>query len=428
MVTINIAGGALAVNGIATPSTICAGMTTQLQAIGSGGAGNYTYQWTGPGGFTSNLQNPTVQPLVTSTYTVLINDGYNSQSNTVTVNVNQLPVADAGANKSIPYGTYTFLSGSVQGGTSNYFYSWTPADKLVNSNVQSPQTLNLTATTLYSLVVTDLITNCISSNQANVSVEVTGGALNANPVATPEWICRGDTTQLHASAGGGNVGFYEYTWTSNPPGFSSTTPDPFVHPTENTSFTVSVFDGFNTTTGSTAVSIYAEPFIHLGPADSTVCIYDTVRLDAGNPGAEYLWSNGSVTQTINVQATGIVPETQTYTVKVTNEHGCFSQSAIDVSFSFNACVGINEQYELTRVRIYPNPSKGLFTLISSGQREDIQVSVASVHGKKIKSFILKKNESGPTTETLDLTNYPKGVYLIRFGTNSQLWTEKLVIE
>jgi hypothetical protein len=428
MVTIDIAGGALAVNAIATPSTICAGVTTQLQALGSGGAGNYTYQWTGPGGFTSNLQNPTVQPLVTSTYSVSINDGYNSQTNTVTVTVNQLPLANAGTDKSIPFGTYTFLNGSVTGGTSSYFYSWTPPNKLFNANVQSPQTINLTSTTIYSLTTTDLITNCVSSNQANVSIEVTGGALNTNPVATPDWICRGDTTQLHASAGGGNVGFYQYTWSSDPPGFSSNDPEPLVNPTVNTTYMISVFDGFNTTLGNTLVSIYAEPYIHLGPPDSTVCIYDTVRIDAGNPGAEYLWSNGAVTKTIKVQATGIVPETQTYVVKVTNEHGCFSTSSINISFSFNACTGINDRLESRYLKIYPNPSSGLFTIENTDQKEDIQVIVTNVIGKQLKTFTLRKNESGQTTETLDLTNYPKGVYMIRFECNSQLWTEKLVIE
>jgi hypothetical protein len=428
LVTINIAGGALAVNAIATPGTICAGVTTQLQAFGSGGAGNYTYQWTGPGGFSSNLPNPSVQPLVTTTYTVSINDGYNTQTDNVTVNVNQLPVANAGANNSIPYGTYTFLSGSVLGPPSSYFYTWSPADKLVNANTQSPQTSNLTATTIYSLEVTDLITNCKSANLANVSIEVTGGALNANPVATPAWICKGDTTQLHASAGGGNVGFYQYNWTSNPAGFASTDPDPIVNPTINTTYSVSVFDGFNTTAANTLVSIYPEPLIHLGPADSIVCIYDTIRLDATNPGAEYLWSNGAISRTIMVQATGIAPETQSYTVKVTNEHGCSSSATISVSFSFNACTGIDNTGKDRSIKIYPNPSSGLFTIENNGVKEEMQVVVTNTIGQQLKSFTLRKKVSGVNTETLDLTNFPKGVYMIRFGSASQLWTEKLVIE
>ena len=428
MVTIYVEGDTLVVNAVAVPSEICAGQSTQLQSFGSGGTGNYTYSWTGSGNFTSNLQNPVIQPLLTSTYTVTVFDGFNSSFKTITVQVDQLPVADAGDNKSIPYGTYTFLDGSANGGTSDYFFSWSPVDKLIIPSVQFPQTTNLTATTVYSLIITDLFTNCVSNNISIVSIEVTGGPLNANPVATPDWICRGDTTQLHASAGGVNVGFYQYEWISDPPGFSSTEADPYVHPEENTSYSVTIFDGFNYASGTTNVSIYAEPIINLGPSDTTICIYDSIELDAGNPGCEYLWSNGAVSRTIQVETAGIVPETQSYNVIVTNEHGCSSTSSISIIYSYSACTGINESGNSKRIIIYPNPSNGIFTLINPGLMEDINVSITNIHGKLIKTFFLRKNESGYSSETLDLTGYPKGMYLIGFGSNSQLWTEKLVIE
>ncbi|MEI6899017.1 MAG: T9SS type A sorting domain-containing protein [Bacteroidota bacterium] len=429
MVTVSIAGGALAVNGIALPSTICNGATTQLQAFGSGGTGNYTYQWTGPNNFNSNLQNPTVQPSVTSTYSVTISDGYNTQTSTVTVVVNPLPIANAGTGKSIPYGTYTFLNGSVQFPTSYYFYSWSPVDKLANASIQSPQTVNLTSTTIYSLIVTDLATNCVSDNQANVSIEVTGGPLNANPVATPDWICKDDTTQLHASAGGGNIGFYTYSWSSTPPGFASTVADPYVYPQQNTTYTVTLNDGFNTTQGMTSVSIYPQPYIHLGPADSLICIYDTIRLNAGNSGSTYLWSNGATTQTVKVQATGIVPETQTYLVKVTNEHGCFSTATINVSFSFNACTGISDiNLDSRPFRIYPNPTKGKVTIEGTGAEKSISITITNAQGVIMKSLVLKGDGFGNTVETLDLSSFPKGIYFVRLGCDSQLWTEKLVIQ
>lgn len=427
-VTINIAGGALAVNGIANPSTICAGATTQLHAYGSGGTGNYTYHWTGPNGFTSNLADPTVQPTSTSVYTVEVNDGFNTRSNFVNVVVNALPIANTGNNLVIPYGTYTYLTGSVTGPPSSYFYSWTPADKLVNANTQNPQTIGLTNTTIYSLIVTNLVTNCHSENQANTTVEVAGGPLNTNPAATPAWICRGDTTQLHALAGGGNVGFYQYTWSSNPPGFTSTEPDPYVNPTQNTTYSVVVNDGFNSVSGNIPVSIYPDPLIHLGPADSIVCIYDTIRLNAGNAGAQYLWSNGASSQTIMVQATGIAPETQTYSVKVTNENGCSATSSINISYSFNACTGIKDGEKNQFVRIYPNPSQGLFTVENTGLKENLVVSITNSIGQQVNYFTLNQSEPGKARIQVDLTNYPKGVYMVRFRGNSQLWTDKLVIE
>ena len=68
---------ALLVVPTATPSTLCAGGSTQLSAGASGGSGSYTYSWSSnPAGFTSALANPTVTPAVNTTYTVVVNDGY----------------------------------------------------------------------------------------------------------------------------------------------------------------------------------------------------------------------------------------------------------------------------------------------------------------------------------------------------------------
>jgi hypothetical protein len=428
MVTINIEGGALAVNAVASPYSICFGASSQIQALGSGGAGNYTYHWTGPNGFTSNLQNPTVAPPVTSTYEVTAFDGFNSVTSSVTITVIPLPVANAGTDKSIPYGTYTFLNGTVLNGTSNYYYSWSPADKLINAGIQNPQTVNLTSTTVYSLVTTDLATNCVSTNAANVSVEVTGGPLNVNPVATPTSICRGDSTRLHASAGGGNVGYYQYLWSSVPPGFTSTDADPLVNPVINTTYHVTVNDQYNTTQGSTMVSIYAEPVIHLGPNDTTVCIYDTLQLDAKNPGSTYLWSNGSVTQQISFGTTGIGSDVQVYSVEVINEHGCKGTGSINVFFSFDVCVGINELGVSDHIRIVPNPARGMTRIELNGIFDVATGTLLNPLGKVLREFTFQSPVNGKSGVNIDLSGLPMGVYFIRINSSSYSHIQKLVVE
>jgi len=426
VVNINITGGALTVNAVASPASICAGASTQLQAFGSGGAGNYTYQWTGPNGFSTTQQNPTVIPSGTSTYDVSINDGYNTSTNSVTVNVIALPIADAGQNDTIPFGTYIFLNGSVAGDSIHFFYSWSPADKLINANVQKPQTVNLEATTVYSLTVTDLLTNCVSNNHPSVSIVVEGGPLNVNPVATPNWICTGDTTQLHASAGGGNTMGYQYNWTSDPPGFVSTVANPYVHPTAPTKYLISVNDGFNTTSGNTNVYIYPQPVIPLKP-DTTACIFELVRLDAGNPGATYMWSNGLTTQTIEAGSTGIVYDVQNYTVSVTNEHGCLTEGGITVYFSFEACTGIDESITNSRFRIHPNPTEGKITIETDGMTGVSNFAVITTFGQVVSdyTFIIGNPRN---SQSIDLSNLPKGIYLLKFTNNSLIFTQKLIIK
>ncbi|MDD4604237.1 MAG: T9SS type A sorting domain-containing protein [Bacteroidales bacterium] len=426
-VTVNIAGGALAVNAIATPGSICYGASTQLEAIGSGGTGTYTYLWTGPNGFTSNLPNPTVAPNVTSTYQISAYDGYNTVTGSVVVEVIPLPIANAGSNKSIPNGCYTFLSGSAVNGSGNYFYSWSPADKLINANIKNPQTLNLTSTTIYSLIVTDLQTNCVSNNAATVQIEVTGGPLTVNPVPTPDWICLGETSQLHASAGGGNEGNYQYSWSSVPEGFTSSDPNPVVSPLVKTRYIVSVFDGFNTIVGDTSVSIYPQPIVNL-PPEMDVCIYDSAIIDAQNPGSSFRWSNGATTQTVLVSTTGIGYDVQTYDVEVTSPHGCKSQGSVTIVFSVDACVGIDENNLSSHIILFPNPAKNAVTITSEGLSGKTAGILLTPHGSEIRTFILPDTGTEKSSVTLDMSTLPQGVYFLRFNNDHFSITKKLVIQ
>ena len=66
------------------------------------------------------------------------------------------------------------------------------------------------------------------------------------------------------------------------------------------------------------------PVINLG-ADVTLCEGEKTDLDAGNPGASYIWSTAEKTQTITVNKTG------KYWVQVTN-NGCTSGDTININF------------------------------------------------------------------------------------------------
>src|SRR5204862_128526 len=116
--------------------------------------------------------------------------------------------------------------------------------------------------------------------------------------------------------------------------------NPTVAPPGNTVYSLSLSDGFNQVNGTATVTVLPLPVIHLGPQDSAVCIYDTVTLDAGNPGGIYRWSNGAESRTITVASSGISYEVQTYSVKVSNAAGCADSATINLVFSFGACTGI----------------------------------------------------------------------------------------
>jgi hypothetical protein len=96
-VTVTVTYNPLIVNATATPSLICTGNSSQLNVTASGGSLSYTYSWTSiPPGFTSNIQNPVVQPVVTTIFVAAVNDGFSTVTDSTTVTVTQLPTAFAG--------------------------------------------------------------------------------------------------------------------------------------------------------------------------------------------------------------------------------------------------------------------------------------------------------------------------------------------
>jgi hypothetical protein len=425
-VNVSVVGGPLGVVASASPTTICVGNSSTLQALGSGGKiGVYTYAWTSnPPGFTSSSQNPTVSPVVTTIYNVSMTDGFSTALGNTTVTVNQKPIAVPGNNFSIPYGTNAILSGSASGGTGPYTYYWTSLPPGYSSDLSNPTFINLQGTTIFTLTVTDQATGCISIS-AQVQVTVTGSPLGTNPVADNPVICLGLSTQLHAMAGGGS-GNYTYIWTSIPSGFTSSFENPVVSPVESTSYLLTINDGFNESSGSVIVHVNPRPVIHLGPADTSVCVYDTVRLDAGNPNSQYRWSNGQTTQTITASSSGIGFEIQSYTVKVTNSFGCVDSSKINITFSFAACTGIWEKDNSSSLTLWPNPGKGIFTLKIDPVSGPFTLTAVNLLGIPI---IRKEINATPGKflQDLDFSNLNPGVYILKITDKNRDRTLKLVI-
>ncbi len=88
-------------------------------------------------------------------------------------------------------------------------------------------------------------------------------SVSANP------ICQGDSTQLNASPTGGS-GIYSYYWTSNPPGFTATRPNPWVKPQDTTTYICRIVSGTDTIYDSITVFVNHPPIAYAG-TDTTVC-------------------------------------------------------------------------------------------------------------------------------------------------------------
>lgn len=104
-------------------SPVCAGNTLYLAVFPSGGTSPYAYSWMGPNGFSSTLQNPSINSATTAAsgiYSVTISDaaGHSGTANTTAI-INALPVASISA--SSPSCSTGCVTLTASGGVS---YSW----------------------------------------------------------------------------------------------------------------------------------------------------------------------------------------------------------------------------------------------------------------------------------------------------------------
>ncbi|GEM_PF-955584 len=251
-------------------SPLCEGANLNLSASPGGLT---SYQWSGPGGFTSSLQNPLVAgvlPAAAGIYTLTATNVFDCPGTaTVSVQVHPLPVAFAGSDQTINYGTYTSLAGSSSGCGSNCAINWQPAVMLSGpNNILSPQTVNLTANQSYTLLVTNNQTACVSRPDT-VIVHVSGFPLSVNPLADPDTICLGSSTQLQAQAGGGNQS-YTYIWSPVTGLSNATVANPLASPAVTTQYSLTVSDGFNQVTDQVTVFVNNPADVYAG-ADTMIC-------------------------------------------------------------------------------------------------------------------------------------------------------------
>ena len=119
---------------ISKDTTICAGESVQLNA-----SGGLYYEWIPSIGLNnSSIPNPVAAPSVTTTYHVTIsNGGCVDTTKSVTITVNQPPVANAGSDLTIFEGQAVRLNGS-DSGDKIISTTWTPATALSDPGILTP--------------------------------------------------------------------------------------------------------------------------------------------------------------------------------------------------------------------------------------------------------------------------------------------------
>jgi PKD repeat protein len=222
-----------------------------------------------------------------------------------------------------------------------------------------------------------------------------------------------------------------YAWSISPPGAGTIAGD-------DTIGTVTWYSGFSGTVSIKVkainnctetpwsdpldLTVTAIPVVNLGD-DITITQLQSVTLDAGNPGATYLWSNGASTQTVTVGYLG--NPSDTYYVDV-NINDCTGSDTVVVNYTDP--VGFPEYNGKLAVTVTPNPNTGQFRLdVLSANDNSFDLSVISILGNTVFSMQNVRLQ-GRYSEKLDVPGLHAGVYYIVVTTGNEKVTKKIVIQ
>ena len=467
-------------NATSSDTAVCLGSGTNLLATGGVG-----YNWSPSAGLNdAAIANPVASPVVTTTYSVTVTDGNGcSDEDSVNITVHELPAADAGSDTTICKGTNTDLLAS--GGVN---YSWSPTTGLDNPDIANP-VASPVITTTYIVTVTDTngctdtdsvtvtvhpIVNATSSDSAicigtSTNLLASGGVTYswtpttglddpdaANPVASPTAtttytvtvidedgctdtdsititvnelptadagsdtaICAGSSANLSATGG------INYSWIPSIGLNNPNIANPVASPTTTTTYTVEVTDiNECSDTSKVTITVYPLPSVSLNGLDSSYCTtHPAVTLNGSPTGGTFSGPGISGNQ-FNPSNAGVGTHTITYTY--TDGNNCTNSSSESVVI--DVCDRINEVSFIKEVSLFPNPSTGKFILeLFQTEQKDLTINIINILGQEVFSKTLK-HFKGNFKQEVDLSEYKRGVYLLKIQSGKNVMNKKIIIE
>lgn len=334
-----------------------------------------------------------VTPLAPGGYTVTgtdVNGCVNSTARSVSIHV--LPSLSVSGNGTVCEGSPT----SLLAGGSAISFTWS------NGVVGNLVTVSPTISTIYT--VTGMgVNGCLNTATQLVFVNTLPSILiNANNTS----VCQGDGVILTAS------GASTYSWSG------AVVNNTMFYPSTSATYSVSG-TGTNGCKNTATIQIVVQPLPTVNIVSSPsapVCSGETVTLTASGANI-YSWSTGSVTP-FAVVAPSVTTQ---YQVTGTDANGCDATAVF--TQTVNTCLGISAVRAESDFYIFPNPTKG-------------KVYLQSTTGT-VKRFELTNNlgaviltgETNPSVNTsIDLSNYPNGIYFIKTETQGAAKSTKIIKE
>ncbi len=388
-------------------SPICTGSNLNLTA-----SGGTNYAWTGPNGFTSNLQNPqisNVSILNSGNYTcVITGTGGCDGINTIPVTIQNTPTPTGNTNQEFCSTASPTLNNITISGTTINWYATNTSTTIL------PITTTLTDGANY--YATQTINGCESVDRFSVTVSLIS-SLNANDYSqslcddlndgSENLVLSDYNTNLIASTSGITFTYYS--------SFSSA---------ENQILVDQLNSNYTVFLGSTVVyvrldsingchqivelnlSLFQKPIISINDI-IPICKNSNIVVNAGSGFNSYSWSTGASSQSIVISVAG------TYTVTVTKNYGSLICSTtktftlIESEIANITSIQTEDWTDVDNVITVNTSGNGSYQYSIDGINYQDSNTFSGLLSGFYTVYVRDKNECGIVDENVFLLNYPK---------------------
>jgi hypothetical protein len=361
-------------------NVMCFGNNNGSATVGvAGGTMPYAYNWS-PGGNT----NATASNLTAGSYTVTISD---SNGCTATANVTLTQPATALADSTL---SVSASCGKSNGSAMVYAYNGSPGYKYSWSNGNTTTSVTGIAAGTYTCTITD-------ANGCSVSpVVIIKDSSNLAGTITllSEVSCHGDCNGGAEVTVTGGTAPYTYLWTGGSTTTSANTLCAGLNSIVTTDSKGCVVTDTMTITQPAVLTVVIDSDI-IGACNNSAW----AMVNGGTKSYTYLWSNGQTGDTATSLCSG------TYTVTVTDAHGCVTDEIITIVVP----AGIEELQNNTSFKLYPVPSNGTLNINVNGAFVPQSVMVYDVTGREL---INQKISQNTGIITMDVSKLDYGNYIL----------------
>ncbi|MDP1621792.1 MAG: T9SS type A sorting domain-containing protein [Bacteroidales bacterium] len=425
----------------ASPTTLCQGQSSQLEASVLGGTPPFTYFWT-PAGSLSNpgIANPVATPDATTTYKVVVTDnGLFTATDSVTIIVNTPPPAPGpitGLQSICEGDTTSYSIVEVVGGTT---YSWSVVPPAVSITGNGTSTVSIVWGTTSGEIQVLAGNNCGNNPiPAILPVTVNTPPAALNPISGPDMVCISTSATFSTSALGASE---TYVWTvpsdatiSSGQGTNTVNVTWGTAAGEVTVYAMNMCGETPVVMKSVGVQTIPEPAGAITGLD-TICqgggnlVYSVPAITGAT---QYTWSlpagvtitSGTGTHEVTLQYSA---SAQSGNITVKGSNACGDGVESSKAVVVKNCTGIGQKELGSIVKIYPNPVRNELTLSINGKEQQLSLTLTNANGQIVYAEKLN-NITADFKKQLDMSRFAHGTYFLKLSNGNREYVEKVIVQ